>query len=116
MSRPLTGLSAWLVQRLSAVYMALFTAGAVGLFTVMPLDDYGAWVAVWERPVVSAATALFFVALLLHSWVGMRDVILDYASSSAAVRLTLLALLGAWLMILGFWMLEILVTVMSPWH
>ncbi|WP_303904473.1 succinate dehydrogenase, hydrophobic membrane anchor protein [Thiohalomonas denitrificans] len=116
MSRPLTGLSAWLVQRLSAIYMALFTIAAVVLFTVTPIDDYGDWQALWGRPVVSAATALFFVALLLHSWVGIRDVILDYVGWSTGLRLTLLALVGAWLLILGFWILEILLTVVSPWN
>ncbi len=114
MSRPLTGLSAWLVQRLSAAYMALFTLTAVVLLAATPLDDFGAWRAFWDRPAVAAATALFFIALLLHSWVGIRDVILDYAASSAGLRLVLLALLGAWLMILGVWMLEILLTVTSP--
>lgn len=114
MSRPLTGLSAWLVQRLSAIYLA-FSAGAGALLLwQQPATDYAAWKGFWETPVVGAGAALLFVALLLHSWVGVRDIILDYASRSTALRLVLLSLLGAWLMLLGVWMFSILLSATQP--
>ena len=96
--------------------MTLFTLVGVLFFAVGRPADYETWHAVWETPAVAAGTALYFVALLLHGWVGIRDIILDYAASSPGLRVTLLALLGAWLMILGVWMLEILLTVMSEWN
>ena len=46
-----------------------------------------------------------------HAWVGIRDVILDYVRRPL-LRLTLLALLWAWLLALAVWLLRILIGVM----
>lgn len=111
MSRVLTGLSAWLMQRLSAVYLALFTLVAGGFLLISPPVDWTAWRALFVHPVGMTAWALFFVALLLHSWVGMRDVILDYGRSTG-VRLLLLTVVGGWIVVLLLWSLRILLGVM----
>ena len=42
---------------------------------------------------MSIFTFLFFTALLLHAWVGMRDVILDYLQPMR-VRIPALAIVG----------------------
>ncbi len=114
MSQPLTGLSAWLVQRLSAVYMALFTMAALLLLLVAAPHDFATWRALFAHRAIAAAVMLFFIALLLHAWVGVRDVILDYAGQRPGWRLALLALLGAWLMVLAVWMLHIVLGVLTP--
>lgn len=107
MNTYLTGLPAWLVQRLSALYMILFTLfAAAGWWLSVPLE-FTAWRSLFAHPVVSVATAMFFLALLLHAWVGMRDVILDYAGRFPAIRLMLLVLLGGWLIMLALWLLRI---------
>ena len=69
MSRRAAGLRAWLLQRISAVYLALY----VVYFLL--------------------AMALFFLALSIHAWVGVRDVIIDYVHP-AGLRLLLLCGLG----------------------
>lgn len=109
MNQQLTGLPAWLVQRLSAVYMALFSLVVVGWWLVTAPMDYASWHELSTRPVVAIATAMFLLALLLHAWVGIRDVILDYAGRFPAIRLLLLALLGGWLIAMGFWVVRIVV-------
>lgn len=111
MSQPLTGLSAWVVQRLSAVYLALFSIGAGIGVAVIPVPDFDAWRDLFAHPVIGTAVILFFVALLLHCWVGMRDVILDYAGQSAGLRFALLSLLGGWLLALAVWALRIVLAV-----
>lgn len=108
MNQHLSGLPAWLVQRLSAVYMLAYTLLAAGWWWLTPPFDYEAWRSSLAQPVVAIATALFFLALLLHAWVGMRDVILDYAGRFPWLRLALLALLGGWLIALGVWVIRIL--------
>ncbi|MCW8829041.1 MAG: succinate dehydrogenase, hydrophobic membrane anchor protein [Gammaproteobacteria bacterium] len=114
MNSSLSGLPAWLVQRLSALYMTLFTLFAVvGGWLAAPLD-YPAWRALFAHPLVSIATAMFFISLLLHAWVGMRDLILDYAGRSPAIRLMLLALLGGWLIALGLWLARIVLLGVAP--
>ena len=108
----LSGLSAWLVQRLSALYMALFVVIAVVILLTTSPMDYARWRGLFAQPLPSIATTMFFLALLLHAWVGVRDVILDYAGQSPGLRLLLLTLLGGWLIALAIWVFRIMLMVM----
>jgi succinate dehydrogenase / fumarate reductase membrane anchor subunit len=56
---------------------------------------------------VNIATVVFFVALLAHAWVGVRDVIMDYVHS-VGLRIGLLTLLAFGLMATGVWVAKIL--------
>jgi succinate dehydrogenase / fumarate reductase membrane anchor subunit len=112
MSHYLSGLPAWLVQRLGAIYLALFSVGSVIYGYLSPPLDYAAWRALFSAPLSGTAIAMAFLALLLHSWVGMRDVILDYAGRNPWLRLLLLSLLGGALIAMAVWMVHILVGVM----
>ncbi len=112
MSRNLSGLSAWLVQRLSAVYMLVFLAAAPVAVCSLETFDFTSWRALMAHPLSGVASAMFFISLMLHLWVGIRDVILDYAGRWPALRLTLLALLGGGLIALGIWVLKVLLMVM----
>jgi succinate dehydrogenase / fumarate reductase membrane anchor subunit len=112
MNRRAQGLRAWLWQRLSAVYLlAYLVFAAVSLAAHRP-DSYVMWRAWMSDPLVGLATALFFGALLLHAWVGMRDVIIDYAGA-LSVRLALLALTGLGLAGTGLWVLQTLYSLHS---
>lgn len=113
MRTSLSGLQAWLVQRISALYMLIYTLLAGGWWLMAPRLDYATWRALFAHPPVSIATAMFLLALLSHAWVGMRDVILDYAGRRAGLRLSLLVLLGGWLIALGFWSLKIVLGEMA---
>ena len=90
-----TGLPAWLVQRASALYMLLFIVFLLGFFGLNPLHSYAEWKSWVARPGIALAIGLFFAALLAHMWVGLRDVLLDYARP-AGLRQALL-----WLVALG---------------
>jgi len=72
------GLGEWLVQRLSAVYLAGFLIWLIVRLGLMPLSDHVAWKTWMAGGFVRLAFALFFLSLLLHSWVGMRSIYLDY--------------------------------------
>jgi succinate dehydrogenase / fumarate reductase membrane anchor subunit len=104
---PLTGLRAWLVQRLTAVYLLGFTLFLLAHLSRGAPVFFEAWRSWVLSPGIRVAWVLFFVALLLHAWVGMRDVILDYVHP-LAVRLALLAVVAAGLLATGVWMVEIL--------
>ncbi|MEE9342672.1 MAG: succinate dehydrogenase, hydrophobic membrane anchor protein [Gammaproteobacteria bacterium] len=108
MSKQLGGLNAWLIQRASAVYIAVFIL-CWGFATLLwdYAGSYRQWHALWSSPFVNLATLLFFVALLLHAWVGIRDVILDYIKPFA-IRLSALMLLATALIICGLWVLRVL--------
>ena len=107
MSKPLSGLRAWLMQRISALYLMGFSVYLFFHFLLNPPADYTAWMTWLNAPLVSTAWALFFVALLIHSWVGIRDVVLDYVHP-LGLRLTALTVIGVALLGTGLWVLRIL--------
>ncbi|MEP6558508.1 MAG: succinate dehydrogenase, hydrophobic membrane anchor protein [Burkholderiales bacterium] len=102
-----TGLRAWWVQRASAVYMLAFLVFVLVSIAVRPLIGYAQWRAWVAHPSITLAFALFLAALLSHMWVGLRDVLLDYAKP-AGVRNALLVLLAVGLLGLGAWVLVVL--------
>ncbi len=93
------GLRGWLVQRVSAVVMTLYTIlFAVAVAAAKPVD-HAAWKALFAHGWMRVATLFFFVSLLLHAWVGMRDILMDYVRPTG-LRLALevaviLVLVGA---------------------
>ena len=72
------GLGEWLLQRLSALYLAGFSLWLVTWLAIAAPADYVAWKAWMTAGGVRLAFALFFLSVLVHSWVGMRSVFLDY--------------------------------------
>lgn len=112
MIQQMTGLRAWILQRLTALYMAGYLPYILGVWVLRRPDDYAGWVAMMSDPVTATANLLFFAAVLVHCWVGVRDVILDYAPSTP-LRLALLALLGLWLVGMGLWAARVLIAVMA---
>ena len=107
-----TGLKAWWVQRVGAVYMLLFVLFLLYSFALQPLHEFSWWHAWVARPWTSVAFLVFFAALLGHMWVSLRDVLLDYAKP-AGLRLGLLAAVALGLLGLGFWLLAILLPLQS---
>jgi len=69
--------------------------------------SFEAWRAWVSHPVANIMLLLFFIALLMHAWIGVRDVIIDYIHSTFA-RYVLLIAFGLGLSILGLWTLRIL--------
>ncbi len=110
MSRRFQGLNAWLLQRVSALYLALFILYLVFHFSLSPPADYQAWRAWVADPVVSTGLYLFVLLLLGHTWVGVRDVFMDYVSS-LVLRALLLLLLAFSLAAGGIWVMRIMMVV-----
>ena len=94
-------LSAWLVQRLSALYMLLFTFYALGAWLLARPTGYDAWRAWALAPPMRLPGLLFSAALFAHAWVGLRDVLLDYVHP-VPLRLGALGLVAAALALTAF--------------
>jgi len=106
------GLRTWLLQRVSAVYLGLFLLYVLAHFWLNPRPDYEAWRAWVASPVVSITGAGFILALLIHGWVGVRDVTLDYIHH-LGLRLVLLTLVAFLLIGCGLWVMRILIVISS---
>lgn len=106
----LSGQRAWILQRITAVYVGVYTVLALVFFVIFPPTDYSAWVQWISQPMVLLTTLLFIFLLLLHAWIGLRDVILDYLRP-VAIRFSALSIAGLGLVFLGFWASWILMRV-----
>ena len=103
----MSGLLAWTLQRLTAIFMLVFCVFVLLRFTFERPHSFREWHAWVASPLMLFAMALFFVALALHTWVGLRDVIMDYVHSFA-LRIYLFSLLGieaAAVALWAFWIL-----------
>jgi succinate dehydrogenase / fumarate reductase membrane anchor subunit len=101
------GLGEWLAQRLSALYLAGFFLWLVLRLGFAPPADYAIWKTWFAGAGVRLAFALFFVGVLVHAWVGLRSVFLDYLKPPW-LRLTVQILVAAGLLALAFWAAQIL--------
>ncbi len=101
------GLGDWLLQRLTAVVMALYTVFALALFAWKAPGTHAEWQAIFSGTFLRLATMIFFAALLYHAWVGMRDILMDYIRATGA-RLALEFAVGLVLVGYLFWAASIL--------
>ena len=108
MSRSASGLKAWFLQRATAIYLILFILYLLQQMIFNPPADYAAWRDWVAQPLVSLAMLLFFASLLLHAWVGIRDVIIDYVHPTA-IRVSLLTVIGFGLVGCAAWALKIII-------
>lgn len=106
---PANGLRSWLIQRLSAVYMAGFIVAVIIAMSLCFPATYKQWHDWVAHPVANVAMAVFIISLMFHAWVGMRDVIIDYVQP-LALRFCMLSLLGSSLLFMGVWGIRILFT------
>lgn len=72
------GMRRWLTQRLCALSMALvLLLFWVRLMWLAP-HDHADWVMLFAPLWWRLLTVWFFVCMLLHAWLGVRDVLRDY--------------------------------------
>lgn len=91
--RAFTGTRSWLLQRWTALaILILLIVGAVRLLAGGGLD-YEQWHALAASSHGGVLIVVFFLALALHAWVGVRDVALDYVHP-LGLRLALLAIVA----------------------
>ena len=91
------GLKDWLVQRVTAGVMAVYTL-LMAILVAVADPGYEGWRALMGNPFVRFISFIFILSLCYHAWVGIRDIWMDYVNSTA-IRLalhvlTLLALVG----------------------
>ena len=101
------GVRNWVVQRVSALYMALFIIMSVAFLAGAGSLDYTRWVTLLSSPFFNVMLLVFFVALLLHAWVGIRDVILDYIANDG-IRFAILVIFALYLLSMAVWVFRLL--------
>ncbi|MBB3330325.1 succinate dehydrogenase / fumarate reductase membrane anchor subunit [Halomonas campaniensis] len=73
-----SGLSDWLIQRVSAVILAVYTLFIVLYLLFNPGLDYATWSGLFAQTWMRIFSLLAFVSLAAHAWVGLWTVTTDY--------------------------------------
>ncbi|MCW3479771.1 succinate dehydrogenase, hydrophobic membrane anchor protein [Neisseriaceae bacterium JH1-16] len=90
------GLRDWIAQRVTAVIMAIYTIALVMFLLAMP-SSYENWQSFFRQTWVQVLTQVSILAFLIHAWVGIRDLWMDYVKP-VGVRLTLHVFTIVWLL------------------
>ena len=101
------GLRDWLIQRVTAVVMVLYTLTIIGYLLFQPVVDYNSWTLLFSSNVVRTFTLLFLSSVFYHAWIGVRDIVMDYIKP-ASIRLLIHVSVILTLLLYVIWSVQIL--------
>lgn len=101
------GYRAWFLQRLSAIYIVCSLLFVMGFILFNNITSFTSWQGLFFFPVTNVLILLFFIAIMVHAWIGIRDVIIDYVHN-AIVRVLVLNLLMLFLISMSVWVSYVL--------
>ena len=101
------GLKDWIIQRATAVLMAIYTVIFLVVLTVMGPNSFETWRGIFANGFMKFATFLFFLSLFYHAWIGIRDIWMDYIKPDG-LRLLLMIATAAALVGYAGWAMQIL--------
>jgi len=101
------GLRDWLIQRITAVVMALYSVVLAGYLLLQPRLDYDVWTGLFSGQPMRTFTLLFLLSVFYHAWIGIRDIVMDYVKP-AGVRLAIHVLVILVSLLYAIWAVQIL--------
>ena len=72
------GVLDWVIQRTSAVLLAIYTIGLIGFFIAHPNLEFEVWRSLFSSQLVRVFSLVTLLFLCGHMWVGMWTIITDY--------------------------------------
>jgi succinate dehydrogenase / fumarate reductase, membrane anchor subunit len=101
------GMRDWLSQRVTATLMALFTVAVIVQVLLPGPMGYDKWAGMFSHQWMKVLSFVVIISLLIHVWVGMRDIWMDYVKP-VAVRLVLQVFTIVWLVGCAGWAVQVL--------
>ena len=101
------GLRDWLSQRVTASLMALFTLAVIVQVLLPGEMGYDKWARIFSHQWMKVLTFVVILAMLVHVWVGIRDVLMDYVKPVGG-RLGLQVATIVWLVGCAGWAVQVI--------
>ncbi|MEX2367609.1 MAG: succinate dehydrogenase, hydrophobic membrane anchor protein [Pseudohongiellaceae bacterium] len=101
------GVYDWVLQRVSAVVLALYTLFLVGFVLASPNLDYQSWAALFESTWMRIFSLMAIVSLGVHAWIGLWIVATDYLKG-IGMRFSVQIICGAITFVYLVWGIQIL--------
>jgi succinate dehydrogenase / fumarate reductase membrane anchor subunit len=101
------GLKEWIIQRVTAMVMVVFTIVLLIDYCITGSATYEGWAALFSNQLMKLLTFLTFISLFYHAWIGIRDIWMDYIKP-VSIRLTLQVLSVLYLVACAAYSVQIL--------
>lgn len=72
------GLRDWMIQRVTAILMAIYSVLLISYLVLHPGLSYAEWHYLFSTTWMKIATLIFILSILYHAWIGMWTVFTDY--------------------------------------
>ncbi|MXP67537.1 succinate dehydrogenase membrane anchor subunit [Pantoea sp. Aalb] len=82
------GIHDWLLVRVSAIIMLLYTIYIIGFITITDKITYEIWYSLFSSFFTKFFTLLTLISILIHGWIGIWQVLTDYVKK-LSIRLLL---------------------------
>ncbi|GAB2189527.1 succinate dehydrogenase, hydrophobic membrane anchor protein [Sessilibacter sp. MAH2] len=109
-----SGLYDWLIQRISAVVLALYTLFIVAYLIANPGLTYEQWAGLYDQLWMRIFSLVTLLSIIAHAWIGLWSVLTDYltyraiGSKAVVARIVAQVFLGAVAIVYTVWGVEIL--------
>lgn len=109
-----SGLSDWLVQRVSTIIMLAYTLFVAGYILLTPELDYAQWQGLFGHLGMRVFSLLTLLSVVAHAWIGLWGVLTDYlterlmGNKGTVLRLLAQFLLAIALATYTLWGIEII--------
>lgn len=101
------GVQAWLIQRITAIILALYVLFLLGYWVSHPAFSYANWQALFDGNLMRYSSLMALFSLITHAWIGLWTITTDYLKVFLVRFLIQLVLMAA---LLGyfFWGIHII--------
>ncbi|MFM2029043.1 MAG: hypothetical protein RL517_234 [Pseudomonadota bacterium] len=101
------GLKEWIIQRVTAIVMVVFTVVLIVGYIITGCAKYVGLAGLFSNQFMKLLTLLTFISLFYHAWIGIRDIWMDYIKP-VSIRLTLQVLTVLYLVACAAYAVQIL--------
>jgi len=102
------GIRPWIVQRVSAVLLAVILFVFTLNMMISAPENFDDWQNLMGGQIWHTVIIAFWIALFLHAWIGIRDVIMDYIHPDG-LRFTILTIFAIFLIAMTIWTFKIMI-------
>ena len=106
---PFGGMTQWVYQRLTAVFMTLYLMCMGILISNYSVIDYNSWISIFDNWWVCFGTLIFFYFMFFHAWIGILNITEDYIkwfTIRRIVNICFLIFIVLQLLILSFYLIK----------
>ena len=104
------GIMEWWWQRITAVYITIFTIPLIGLLKGLGPEDYDWMLRHLSSPFWKAVTITYVVAVVVHGYIGLRIVVEDYVPIKT-IRFPLISLINLVVAVMTLWGIIVIIKI-----